>query len=85
MALSSPPNTSLGVLVASAVVVSVDPGLTVKILTLNIDVNELESRKVTTTNTNTGDESLKLLNNPRVVLDSFPKVYYTTTNPDGYI
>ena len=80
MALSSPLNASLVILVAPAVVVSVDPGLT-----LNIDLNGLESRKVTTTNTNTSDESLKLLNNPRVVLDSFPKVYYTTTNPDGYI
>jgi len=39
--------------------------------------------KVTTTITNVGDETLKLLNGPRGALNSFPENSFTITNPTG--
>lgn len=70
-------------LVASAVYVSAAPGLTVKISTPNINVDGLANLKVTTTVTNAGDETLKLLNDPRGVLRTFPENSFSITNPTG--
>ena len=58
-------------------------GLVVKISVPNVDVNGLENLKVTTTVTNTGDETLKLLNDPNGVLYSFPADKFTITSPAG--
>ena len=58
-------------------------GLVVKISIPNIDVNGLESLKVTATVTNTSDETLKLLNDPHGVLYSFPVDKFTITSPAG--
>jgi len=51
------------------------PRLTVEtsIPNVNVNVNRLEELKITTTITNTGDETLKLLNDPCGVLDPFPR------------
>ena len=71
------------ILVASAVAASAAPGLTLKSSTPNANVNGLENLKVTTTVTNTGDGTLKLLNDPRGVLNTFPENTFTVTNPSG--
>lgn len=75
--------TPLIVLIASTVVVSAAPCLTVKTSTPNIEVNGLENLRVTTTVINTGGETLKLLNDPRGVLNSFPENTFSITDPTG--
>jgi len=75
--------TPLIVLVASTVAVSAAPGLTVKTSTPNIKVDGLENLKVTTTVVNTGDETLKLLNDPRGVLNTFPENTFSITDAAG--
>jgi len=77
---SSSLRASLVALVASAVAVSAAPGLAVKTSTSNLNVYGLENLKVTTTVTNTGDETLKLLNDPRGVLNSFPENTFSITD-----
>ena len=59
------------------------PNLTVKTWTSDLNVDGLENLKVTTTVVNTGGESLKLLNDPRGVLDPFPEDSFTFANPSG--
>jgi len=76
-------SSSLVALVISAVSVSAAPGLTLKTSTPSVNVDGLENLKVTTTITNTGDGTLKLLNDPRGVLDSFPGDSFTITDPAG--
>jgi len=71
------------ILVASTVTVSAAPGLTVKTSTPNVEVDGLENLKVTTTVINTGGETLKLLNDPRGVLNSFPENTFTITDAAG--
>ena len=74
----------LVVALASAVTdVSAAPGLTVKTSTANVKVDGLENLKVTATVINTGDETLKLLNDPRGVLNSFPENSFAITNAVG--
>ena len=75
--------SSLVALVAFAAFVSAVPSLTLKTSTHSVNVNGLENLKVTTTVTNTGDETLKLLNDPRGVLDAFPTNTFTITDPNG--
>ena len=75
--------TSLVALIASVACVSAVPSLTLKSSTPNVDINGLENLKVTTTITNTGDGTLKLLNDPRGVLSSFPEDSFTITDPAG--
>ena len=70
-------------LVVSAVAVSAAPGLTVKASTSSVNVDGLENLKVTTSVTNTGDEALKLLNDPRGVLNIFPEDTFTVTDASG--
>jgi len=80
---SSSFRTSLVALVASAAAVSAAPGLTVKASIPNAEVDGLGNLKVTTTITNTGDETLKLLNDPRGVLSTFPEDSFTITDTTG--
>ena len=80
---SSSLRASLVALVASAIVVSAAPGLTVKTSTPNLKVDGLENLKVTTTVTNSGDETLKLLNDPRGVLNPFPENSFSITDTAG--
>ena len=79
----SSPRASLVTLVAFAVAVSATPGLTLKTSTPDVYINGLENLKVTTTITNSGDETLKLLNDPRGVLNSFPENSFTITDTSG--
>ena len=75
--------TCLVALVACAVAVSAAPGLTVKTSGPNILVDGLENLRVTTTITNTGDETLKLLNDPRGTLSPFPENTFSITDATG--
>ncbi len=75
---------ALVALVVSAVSISADPGLTVHTSTANVEVDDgLDKLKVTATVINTGDETLKLLNNPRGILNAFPENSFTITNAAG--
>ena len=74
---------SLVLLLVSAVTVSAAPGLTVKTSTPNPNVDGLGNLKVTTTVTNTGDKTLKLLNDPRGVLNTFPENTFIVTDTTG--
>ena len=74
---------SLIILATSAVTASAAPDLTVKTSTSNVEVDGLENLKVTTTITNTGDETLKLLNDPRGILDAFPENSFNVINATG--
>jgi len=76
-------HASLVALVASVVAISAAPGLTVKASIPNAKVDGLGNLKVTTTTTNTGDETLKLLNDPRGVLDTFPENNFSITDATG--
>jgi peptidyl-Lys metalloendopeptidase len=76
-------HASLVALVSYTVTVSVAPGLTVKTPTPNANVDGLENLKVTATITNTGDLTLKLLNDPRGVLDAFPENSFNITGATG--
>jgi len=72
-----------GSLVALIASVSAAPSLTLKTSTPDVNVSGLENLKVTTTITNTGDGTLKLLNDPRGVLNTFPENTFIVTNPAG--
>ena len=60
---------------------STTPGVVVKISAPY--VNLLGSLKVTATVTNTGDETLTLLRDPRGILNPFPGKTFTITNSAG--
>ena len=51
--------------------------------TSDVHVHGLDNLKVTATIFNTGDETLKLLNDPRGVLDSFPENSFSITDATG--
>ena len=71
-------------LIASAISISAAPSLTLDASTLNgVNVDGLENLKVTTTITNTGDGTLRLLNDPRGVLDTFPEDSFFITDLAG--
>jgi len=80
---SSSLRASLVVLVASAIGVSAAPSLALKTSIPNVNVDGLENLKVTATITNTGDETLKLLNDPRGVLNPFPEDTFSIANTAG--
>ena len=63
--------------------ISATPSLTVKISTPNVNVVGLKNLKVTATITNTGRNTLKLLNEPRGVLSTFPDYSFTINNATG--
>ncbi|TBU50087.1 metalloprotease [Dichomitus squalens] len=73
---------ALLVLAASAAAVSAAPGLSLKVSGPEA-VDGVENLKVVTTLTNTGDETLKLLNDPRSVLHSLPANTFAITTDDG--
>jgi peptidyl-Lys metalloendopeptidase len=83
--LSSSLRASLVALVAFAFAfaVSAAPSLTVKSWTPNFNVDGVENLDVTTTITNTGGERIKLLNDPRGVLDPFHEDSFYITNATG--
>ena len=69
---------------ASAVpAISTVPSLSVRTSTSNPNIDGLENFKVTATIANTGDGTLKLLNDPRGVLNPFPEDSFTITDPSG--
>ena len=70
-------------LVAYATTVSATPSLTVMTWAPNVNVVGLKNLKVTATITNTGRKTLKLLNEPRGVLSSFPDDSFVITNATG--
>ena len=76
--------TALVVLVASAIAVNAAPSLTIKTSTPNVEVDGVQNLKVVITIINTGDETLKLLNDPRGVLSPFPEDSFTIISADGY-
>ena len=72
------------VVVVSSVPSIAPPSLTVKASASDLNIDGLGNLKVTTTVVNTGGESLKLLNDPRGVLDSFPENSFTfARSPSG--
>ena len=70
------------VAIAAAVSVSATPGLSVKV-TGPTAVDGVENLKVVTTLTNTGDETLKLLNDPNSILDTLPTETFIITGNSG--
>ena len=74
---------SLVAVVASAIAVSADSSLAVRTSTPNVNVDGLENLKVTATVINTGNETLKLLNDPRSVLNPFPGNSFNITDSSG--
>ena len=69
--------------VSAAPAISAVPGLTVKTSVPNLSIDGLENLKITTTIVNTGGETIKLLNDPRGVLSSFPENTFTITDNSG--
>lgn len=63
--------------------VSNAPSLTVKTWASNTNVDGVEPLEVTMAIANTGGETLGLLNDPRGVMDPFPKNTFTITDPPG--
>ena len=59
------------------------PSLTIKTSTPNVNVDGVRNLKVTATIVNTGGETLKLLNDPRGILDPFPEDTFGITGPSG--
>ncbi|KAM5544061.1 hypothetical protein V8D89_002247 [Ganoderma adspersum] len=69
-------------LAASASAVAAAPGLSLKV-TGSDAVDGVDNFKVVTTLTNTGDETLKLLNDPRGALHTLPANTFAITTDDG--
>ena len=85
---SSSLRASLVALIASGVAVSAAPALILGInlsviLSLGSKSNGPENMNVVTTVANTGSKSVKLLKDPRGVLNSFPENSFTITGPTG--
>ena len=74
---------ALAILVPSVVAVNAASSLTVKTSVPNVEVDGLQNLKVIVTVSNTGNEILKLLNDPRGVLSSLPEHSFTVTNAAG--
>ncbi|KAM5543347.1 hypothetical protein V8D89_003221 [Ganoderma adspersum] len=69
-------------LVTTASAVTACPGLSLNV-TGPSAIDGVENLKVVATLTNTGDETLRLLNDPRSVLDTLPADSFTVTDSDG--
>ncbi|KAL0951684.1 hypothetical protein HGRIS_008362 [Hohenbuehelia grisea] len=69
-------------LVLTSLSVSATPGLSLK-TSAPEEVDGVSNLKIITTVTNTGDERLKLLNDPRTPLSSVPAYTFTVSNPSG--
>ena len=81
--MPSSPRVALVVLAASALAVNATPSLAVKTSAPNVEVDGLQNLEVTVTVSNTGSETLKLLNDPRGVLSSFPEHSFNIANANG--
>ena len=79
---SSTLRASLIALVATAAAVSAAPGLSLKVSGPEA-VDGVHNLKVVTTLTNTGDETLKLLNDPRSALHTLSTNAFVITASDG--
>ena len=79
---SSTLRAALIALAASAVAVSAAPGLSLKV-SGPAAVDGVDNLKVTTTVTNTGDETLKLLKDPRGALSTIPANTFDITTDSG--
>ena len=79
---SSSLRATLIALAASAVAVSAAPGLSLKVAGPEA-VDGVENLKVSTTVTNTGDETLKLINDPRGALNTLPTNTFAITTDAG--
>ncbi|KAG5654427.1 hypothetical protein H0H81_002616 [Sphagnurus paluster] len=79
---SSSLRATLFALAASAVAVSAAPGLSVKVAGPS-NVAGVENLKVKTTVTNTGDEILKILNDPNSPLSKLPANTFSITDAKG--
>lgn len=79
---SSALRAALVALVASAVAVSAERGLSLKVSGPEA-VDGVDNLKVTTTLVNTGDETLKLLNDPRGPLSTLPANTFDITTDSG--
>ena len=73
---------ALVALVATATAVSATPGLSLKV-TGPEAVDDVQNLRVATTLTNTGDETLKLLNDPRGALHTLPANTFDITTDSG--
>lgn len=76
-------SAALIALVASAVSVSASTGLSLKVAGPSSEVNGVDALNVVTTVTNTGDETIKLLNDPRGILSKLPTQAFSITNAVG--
>ena len=74
---------ALFALAVSVVAVSAAPRLTVKTSAPDLNADGLENLEVAATITNSGDETLRLLNDPRGVLSPFPENSFTITDATG--
>lgn len=83
MIFYSSSRASLAVLVVSVIAISAAPSLTVKTSVPNVNIDGLGNLKVTATITNTCNETLKLLNDPRGVLNPFPENSFSITGAAG--
>ena len=79
---SSSLRSTLVALVASAVAVSAAPGLSLTLSGAD-KVDGVNNLKITATVKNTGDETLKLLNDPRGVLNQLPTEAFRITHDDN--
>ena len=71
------------VAVSAAPAASAPPSLTIKASIQNVTAAGLRNLEVTTTITNVGEETLKLLNDPRGVFSSSPENAFTVTDSSG--
>lgn len=74
--------SALIILAATAAAVQAAPRLSLKVSGPDA-VNDVENFKVITTLINTGDETLKLLNDPRSALHTFATNTFAITTNDG--
>lgn len=79
---SSALRSALIALVASAVTVSAVPGLTLKLSAAD-KVDGVDNLKVVATLVNTGDETLKLLNDPRGPLSKLPTATFLVSHDES--
>ena len=79
---SSTLRSTLVALVVSAVAVSATPGLTLTLSGAD-KVDGVNNLKITTTVKNTGDETLKLLNDPRGILNKLPTEAFQITHSES--
>jgi len=71
------------VVVSAVPAITIDVDLTVTLSLPGSDGDGSENMKVITTVANTGDKTLKLLKDPRGILDSFPEDSFTVTDAAG--